>query len=129
VGGNARRHKGRPGAKKECVCSRSDRHQACAASGAIGAPPISWRALAIAGGAPDRRTAIWPSAPASSPLQLVAEIGNGLPRHRAKLAKACACVAGNARVISSIGRGTTLRETSSMAPKMPCEPANRRDTS
>ena len=90
---------------------------------------MTWRALAIAGGAPDRRTCIAPSACSSPPVQLVAEIGKGLPRHSAKLARACAWVAGITNVTSSIGRGTTLSDTSSSAPKMPCEPASRRETS
>ncbi len=39
------------------------------------------------------------------------------------------CVAGSASVSSSIGLGTTLSETSRIAPKMPCDPASRRETS
>ena len=128
-----RRSAGQPpqrlaGFEEVWVCSRSERHQACAASGSIASPPICCRALASAGGAPDRRTHNMPSPPSASPLQLVADTGSGLPRHCAKQDSA-RLPGGPRQRHFPHGLRHDLSDTSRRAPKMPCEPASRRDTS
>src|SRR5690606_16779040 len=70
-----------------------------------------------------------PDKPSSPAVHAVADRGKGRPRHCWHKSNACCSVAAKTCVNSNCGLGTTLIETSTSAPRIPREPASKRDIS